>query len=315
MKPDISVIVPVYNVELYLPRCLDSLCAQDFQNVEFLLVDDGSSDNCGTICERYAQMDSRIQVFHKKNGGLSSARNYALDRATGRYVMFVDSDDWVTPDFCSTALKVAEQKKADVVMFAFQEINEKQNILKKRPFPNEGYKNQEEAVDLILGHVGDMVWNKFYKKELFQNIRFPEGRLFEDIAVTYQLIYKADVIYCLDHILYYYLIRNSSISHDRNVSSTRDYFDMRKLQFEDLKRYGFPETKRKFYLQDMAMHHAITMNSDPYDKMSVWAHQVLQSMNKAPAGFSWKRKIMFRVYKFSPRLFDLCCVIWRKRVS
>ena len=211
----ISIIVPIYRVEKYLRRCLDSILGQTFKDFELFLVDDGSPDKCGAICDEYAQRDSRIKVIHKENGGLSSARNVALDVATGDYVMFVDSDDWVEPDFCMQALRMIDEHNVQVVAFGHCCVSVDQRKLYDRVTKCPRLVESSEAIrHLILRDdaICNYSWNKIYKRSLFENIRYPLGLLHEDDAVTYQLIAKAKKIYVSDVILYNYLIRKDSIS-------------------------------------------------------------------------------------------------------
>ena len=211
----ISIIVPIYHVEKYLRRCLDSILGQTYKNFELLLVDDGSPDNCGAICDEYAQRDSRIKVIHKENGGLSSARNVALDVATGDYVMFVDSDDWVEPDFCMQALRMIDEHNVQVVAFGHRCVSADNGEIQNRITKEPRIVDSSEAIrHLILRDdaIYNFSWNKIYKRSLFENIRYPLGLLHEDDAVTYQLIAKAKKIYVSDVILYNYLIRKDSIS-------------------------------------------------------------------------------------------------------
>jgi len=211
----ISIIVPIYRVEKYLRRCIDSILDQTFKDFELFLVDDGSPDKCGAICDEYAQRDSRIKVIHKENGGLSSARNVALDVATGDYVMFVDSDDWVEPDFCMQALKMIDEQNVQIVAFGHRCVSTDYRILYDRVTKSPRLVESSEAIrHLILRDdaIYNYPWNKIYKRSLFENIRYPLGLLHEDDAVTYQLIAKAKKIYVSDAILYNYLIRKDSIS-------------------------------------------------------------------------------------------------------
>ena len=141
----LSVIVPVYRVEKYIYRCLDSLSRQNFEEVEFLLIDDGSPDRCGKICDEYTLKDPRFIVFHKENGGLSTARNYGIDKARGEYLLFVDSDDWVAPDFCKTSYELAAHNNADVVIFMHQIVKESRFLPVKTKHLKEGLKTQKET--------------------------------------------------------------------------------------------------------------------------------------------------------------------------
>ena len=235
----ISIVVPIYHVEKYLQRCIDSILSQTFKDFELFLVDDGSPDNCGAICDEYAQRDSRIQVIHKENGGLPSARNVALDVATGDYVMFVDSDDWVEPDFCMQALRMIYEHNVQVVAFGHRCVSadngEIQNRITKKP----RIVDSSEAIrHLILRDdtICNYSWNKIYKRSLFENIRYPLGLLYEDNAVTYQLIAKAKKIYVSNVILYNYVIRKSSISGIWfNPKAVVDRFTIYVKRLEDVK--------------------------------------------------------------------------------
>ena len=215
----ISVIVPVYKVEPYIRKCVDSVISQTYQRIEVILVDDGSPDNCGAICDEYARNDVRISVIHKNNGGLSSARNAALDVATGDYLMFVDSDDWVEPDFCETALKLALENNVQMVAFMFNNVFEGRDhtITEKRPavFRKTGYMDASEAVKHLIFRntsLANYVCNKLFKRSLFDGVKFPEGKLFEDQAITYLMMLRAGRIYVSNAVLYNYLQHPGSIT-------------------------------------------------------------------------------------------------------
>ncbi len=214
----ITVIIPVYNVERYLRKCLDSIINQTYQELEIIVVDDGSKDSSGNICDEYASKDSRIKVIHKKNGGLSSARNAGLEIATGDYVMFVDSDDFVEPDFCKIPLELALAKEADIVSFGFNKITKEGNVATIKTnspryiLPEEGIKE----LILVKDHIYNFAWNKLYKLSLFNGIRYPFGKTYEDQATTYLLFDKANKIYVDDALLYNYIFRSDSISADWN---------------------------------------------------------------------------------------------------
>ncbi len=239
----ITVIVPIYKVEKYIRKCIDSILGQTYANLEIFLVDDGSPDNCGIICDEYAQRDERIIVIHKENGGLSSARNVAIDVAKGQYIMFVDSDDWVEPNFCEKSLEIALKMKVDIVAFGFENVflDKKCDTkrVEKRFTKNARILDSSEAIrhlilrdDIIL----NFAWNKIYKRGLFEGIRYPQGFYFEDNAVTYKLINKARIIYVSDAVLYNYVIRKDSISGIWfNHKSIMDRYIIWKKRLEDVK--------------------------------------------------------------------------------
>lgn len=205
--PDISVIVPVYKVEEFIYRCVDSILCQSFQNFELILVDDGSPDGCGAICDSYAEMDSRIHVIHQKNGGLSAARNtgidYVMANSSSPWLAFVDSDDWVHPDFLKVLYNTAEQTLCKISACGF--------------FRTEGEAFPEEqdfsilslsADDYYCGQLHDGVtavaWNKLYHRSLFKKLRYPIGKLHEDEFTTYLAVYRAKRIGVTPAMLYGY---------------------------------------------------------------------------------------------------------------
>ena len=215
----ISVIVPIYKVEPYIRRCVESIIAQTHKCNEIILVDDGSPDNCGAICDEYARADNRIIVIHKKNGGLSSARNAALDIAKGEYLMFVDGDDWVESNFCATALKLALDNDVQVVSFGYNKVYYDKDykptgIIHKKAPSESCIMNASDAVRHIIIKdyvMYNFVWNKFYKRALWDDVRFPEGRLWEDQAVAYIMMIKAGKVYVTPDVLYNYIQRGDSI--------------------------------------------------------------------------------------------------------
>lgn len=252
-KPLCSIIVPIFNVQALLPRCIESLINQEYENIEIILVNDGSTDNCETICRKYEKKDSRIKVITKLNGGLSSARNAGIDIAKGDILFFVDSDDYVTADFCSTAVQEYISKKADIVVFGFNTIFVDQGKTKKRHANASSFLTKKEAFMGILidGYINNLAWNKAYKRELFDTVRYPNGKVFEDVFTTYKLINKADRIYITDKITYNYELRGGSISNKwwNSDKKINDFFYGRfeQLQFfknndHSLLKYSYATT-------------------------------------------------------------------------
>ena len=215
MEELISVIVPVYNVEKYIKRCIDSIIQQEYRNLEIILVDDGSTDKSGIICDEYKKRDKRICVVHKENGGLSSARNIGIDLAKGNYIAFVDSDDYISVAMYSVLMKNIIEEKADISIINYQIVSEweeigqkvigksKRKVMSGREACKERYKKD--------GTVMVVAWNKLYKKELFQFVRYPIGKLHEDEFTTYKLLYSANIVVYQDKKLYAYVQRKSSI--------------------------------------------------------------------------------------------------------
>lgn len=218
MNPLISILVPIYNVETYLYKCLDSIVNQTYRNLEIILVDDGSVDHSGAICEEYAAQDKRIIVIHQENKGLSEARNAALDIAKGMFVLFVDSDDWLEKNACENVLRKATEQQADLVSFGYNMVSSsgKSSVYVTN---SPGIKEKAYVMKQLIWHrwvVSDAVWNKFYSRDLFDGVRFPCGKENEDVGTLYKLIHKAKTIYMSRDVLYNYLQREGSIIMNNN---------------------------------------------------------------------------------------------------
>lgn len=212
-NPLISVIVPVYKVERYLRQCVDSILAQTYSNLEIWLIDDGSPDNCPKICDEYAKLDKRIKVIHKDNGGLADARNAALDKLTGDYVVCVDSDDYISNTHIEGLYNLLKQNDADVAINTYCTFSG--HVLPKPRKPKDKvyvYDNLHAIETMFYQKQFDTsAWGKLYKKDLFDNIRYPKGIVFEDLPTTYRLFLKAKKIVFQNIQSYYYLIRSNSI--------------------------------------------------------------------------------------------------------
>lgn len=312
----VSVVVPVYKVEEYLERCLDSLAAQDLDNIEFLLIDDGSPDRCGEMCEEYAAKDPRFHVFHKENGGLSSARNYGIDRARGEFIMFVDSDDWVRSDFCRTAYSCAIKNNSDLVMFCNKVVRSVyETSFERRTELVEGHKSWQEAIDLLLSGVNVYAWNKLYKRSLFEGIRYPEGRFFEDQPVTWKLVYKAQNVYFTNEVLYFYFMRDNSIVHQESYKATKDKFEMRMSFYEGIKDKGYYSDKLNWAIANAALSYAMRVKATSNDEISVRVSRILHSYKRIPGKLMFMQKVLMFLYINEIRAFDLCCELLGKRIS
>lgn len=213
MKPLISVIVPIYDVEQYICRCVDSIIAQTYKHLEIILVEDGSTDNCPQICDEYAEKDSRIRVIHKKNGGLSDARNAGMDVAIGEYISFIDSDDYVSNDFIETLYNAAISENSDIVecsvvkFYEDEHFDEYKDDLKIASF------NTEESLSKLIAEnpFKQHVWNKLYKADLVSGVPYAVGKLNEDEFWTYQIFGRAKRVTRVNKTMYYYFQRQSSI--------------------------------------------------------------------------------------------------------
>lgn len=217
--PAISIIVPIYKVEKYLPRCLDSILAQTFADFECILVDDGSPDNCGKICDEYAEKDSRIKVIHKANGGQSSARNAGLDIAKGDYIGFIDSDDWIEPNMYELLLNDLLHSGCDIAMCDFF-IHRRKKSISSIP-GNKKIMDADEIVKLSFSY--QMLYSpiKLYNKRIFAEIRYPEDiKRNEDFFVFFSIIDKSQKMSFVRLPLYHYIFRESSITNS-NFSESK----------------------------------------------------------------------------------------------
>lgn len=216
--PKISVIIPVYNVEKYLHRCIDSILAQTFTDFELILVDDGSPDNCGAICDEYAQKDSRVHVIHQKNSGPAVARNAGIDWAfennSSEWLAFVDSDDWVHPKYLEYLYRAVVEFDTKISMCPFLEKNE--YFIEQGDTDYASRKiTAEEAYTLNTKSIAGYIGGKMYHKSCFMSIRFPAGRLWEDLAITYKLLWNEGSIALVERTLYYYFENHNSVSRCR----------------------------------------------------------------------------------------------------
>lgn len=215
----ISVIVPVYKVVPYLRQCVESIFIQTYRDLEILLIDDCSPDECGEICEEYKERDVRIKVFHTENMGLSAARNFGLRKSTGEYIGFVDSDDWIEPDMYEVLLKGITDADISVCGFA---------SAVQRMQPAEAVYYGTDALRALLDEkLNNHVWNKLYRRELFDGLLFPEGRNYEDTAVMHRIVDRAKAVAAVSGVKYHYQSRQESISKTYTAENLIDYADAR----------------------------------------------------------------------------------------
>lgn len=230
----ISIIIPIYKVEPYIRRCIDSVIRQTYSNLEIILVDDGSPDNCPAICDEYAQKDNRIKVIHKTNGGLSDTRNAGLDVCKGDYITFIDSDDWVAETFIETLYNSILDSAADIAICEFSKAN-KYHIDQQNTTSYQTYTSKEILLELFkCKHISlATAWCKLYKIELFKNERYPVGKFHEDEFVTYKLYYAANKICYIPQKLYYYFQRSDSIMATSHPLDVLEVLEQRYLFFKD----------------------------------------------------------------------------------
>lgn len=243
--PLISVIVPVYKVEPYLRRCVDSILSQTYTHLEIFLVDDGSPDNCGKICDEYAQKDNRIKVIHKKNGGLSDARNVAIDVAKGEYITFVDSDDFIACDYVETLYNLVEKYQCKVGVAWLRIFHEGCEAgINQPPYIEKVFDRIEGIEKMFYQELFDTAaWGKIYHRSLFKTgIRYPFGLIYEDLPTTYLLFLQADKIAFCNRVIYNYLLRANSIEGQpfkaNKLDSALKILDMIQGHANELKPIG-----------------------------------------------------------------------------
>lgn len=251
----ITIIVPVYKVEAYLHRCVDSILNQTYTDFELLLVDDGSPDSCGEICDEYANKDSRISVIHQKNGGLSAARNTGIDwfyeQNRSDYITFVDSDDWLHPDYLKILLNGVSENNVKISVCNYKRVTAE--------IPNKNYDNIEYELtspeDFLVNHSWqyNYAWGKLYHKSVFQDIRYPVGKIFEDTFTTYKALHKCEKIAYTDLQLYYYLRNEQGISRTPWKPTELVIFDAMQEQMAFYKENGLQKAFEKEF--ELFVHH------------------------------------------------------------
>lgn len=250
----ISIIIPVYNVEDYIRECLDSIIIQKTNEFEVLCINDGSTDRSGNICEEYAQKDNRIKVVHKKNGGVASARNIGLKYARGKYISWIDPDDFISENWYEEISEVLyKNKDIDVVFFNFNTF--KDTKIKKWGYDKESKRmsGDEFLKELSADRkIQNQLWSKVFKYDLFKGIVFPENlRTFEDYAVIYRILVKAETVYYLAKYLYFYRIRNNSLVHELSFNEDYQQYLLSKREYAYLISKGKDITKMMYLTKDI----------------------------------------------------------------
>lgn len=253
----ISVIVPVYKVEDCLDKCVRSIVEQTYSNLEIILVDDGSPDHCGAMCDAWAKKDGRIKVVHKENGGLSDARNAGLKIATGSLISFIDSDDWIEPDFLEVLLGAMESHRAQIAECAVKLVDEAGNVLYLRDAAKVTWVDKLEGLRRLIMEDGiyQTVWNKLYRREVLEGILFEKGKYHEDDFWTYQVFDRMERLAVVESPMYYYLQRSGSIMGAGYSLKRLDGPEARYRRMEYLSKYdGLRELTRQQLMLEYLWH-------------------------------------------------------------
>ena len=315
----ITVIVPVYNVELYLEQCLYSLSQQTYKNIEVIMIDDGSKDNSGQICNKWKEKDNRFNVVHIHNKGLSNARNIGIEMSTGEWLMFVDSDDFVSNTFCEDAINIVHSSKAEIGVFNLVYYWDDYEKIESNQYLDSLVDSKIVLEKLIDGVIDNYVVNKIYRKSLFKDVKFPVGCLWEDIGTTYKLILQTDKIAFSKQYNYYYRQnRLGSIVMSKPRSGNIDLYKHYCEQYKICTKI-YPEFGEKIYrkVKAYAFFVALRYNTDFFE---LEQFQEIDAILKKESVFSYPishpKKILLLIYKISPKLFGVIVkMAYKKRGS
>ncbi len=307
---ELSVVVPVYKVEKYLSRCIESILNQDFCNFQLILVDDGSPDNCGTICDEYASKDNRIKVIHKENGGLSSARNAGIDISTSEYITFIDSDDYIHPCMFSSMLKGMKNHDADISICSY--LSTKENNAETTISNTFSLIDKYESITRMNNIEFITAWGKIYKTKLFEKIRYPVGKYHEDEFITYKLFYESNKIVFTEDKLYYYYVNPESIIQssfsEKNLDSL-DVFKERIMFFEKKNEHELTKLSQKTLMSRIMYCHQCISREKSLKNKSKLKQKALSYLDKTQkkefiSSLSSKQKMWANLFFVSPFLYS-----------
>ena len=318
-KPLISVIVPVYKVEQYLVKCVNSIIAQTYSNIEIILVDDGSPDKSGELCDSLAKLDHRIRVIHKSNGGLSSARNAGIDIAKGEYIGFVDSDDFIEPYMYEKLLNLINGEKTKLAVCAVNYVFE-DGKKRHKPLLGENYTFdfKHAIIEMNTHRIFDMgAWSKLYHRSLFDNLRFPTGKLSEDYYIMFKILDRAQNISYLDVPCYNYLQRKNSITRNVRINHDHEYAAREQMLYLDKK---YPEMKvvshTSYASAALTVFDFYIKNNVPCPKENLQHFREVVNQNKKyieQADYlSTSKRIQFSLFLISPTLYKIIFKTYRK---
>lgn len=307
----ISIIVPVYKVEKYLPMCIESICSQTYSNLEILLMDDGSPYSCGSICDEYAKKDGRIRVFHLENGGQSRARNIGLDAATGDYIGFVDGDDWPGKEMYEKLLNLMLEEGA-----AIGECN-----FHGRKYPPGDQMEDGEVICLtgreaigrqlnsrvVSRYPSTSVWSKLFKKEILNNLRLPDGRIHEEYAFLCEAFLRADKYVYLNECLYERTLRDDSTTAEKFSARSLDKIYVYQLRNRILEQRQEKEllamSKEQEY--ELLLHYAALADSARLSAEEKTIDELIKEQKKdiLNSGLSYKKKLQYVLYFINKQLY------------
>ena len=306
MQSLISIIVPIYKVEPYLDRCVDSIIKQTYTNLEIILVDDGSPDNCPAMCDAWAEADSRIRVIHKKNGGLSDARNAGLAIARGDFIAFIDSDDRVAPSFVETLYASICNTSADIAECAVTNVLEDGTVISVRSVEKAVVCQREMALRRLVLEDGiyPTVWDKLYRRSVIDGIWFEVGKQHEDEYWTYQVLDRAEKIAVIPEKLYDYLQRSTSIMGVGYALKRLDGLQARFLRMEYLQKYpSVAALVCQYFLFDCMWHYQCAeryLNGNEREQAVTAIRTMIQKTPPFPMAFDNLNILWLRIFRIAP---------------
>ena len=309
----ISIIVPVYNVEKYICKCIDSILNQTFTDFELIRIDDGSTDKSGKICDEYKKKDSRIKVIHKKNEGLSSARNIGLDIAQGKYIGFVDSDDYIDENMYEVLYKDIRNNNSDISMCEYDFIYDNNQI---EEFNDEKYIiNYSNYEALSLFYTSKymffvVAWNKLYKKEIFKDIRYPVGKINEDGFIAHKIIFNCKKITYNSEKLYHYYQSNNSITRSKFTIKNLDKLEYMSERITFFKNNGYEDLSlqaKSSFINEFFKLYFRAKSELNINKYKLYCKKIyfIKNINKFinEKSYSYKEKLLFIVFCISDNVY------------
>ncbi len=304
-EPLISVIVPIYKVEKYLDRCVESIVNQTYTNLEIILVDDGSPDNCPQMCDDWAEKDNRIKVVHKENGGLSDARNAGMPFVTGELVSFIDSDDWIELDMFEKMLNRMKKDNSDMVSCGVKWVEEDGTLIRDVTSDNEVLNKTAAMKELINDRkLKQHVWNKIYKYDLIKDIPFEKGKYHEDVFWSYQVVGIAKKVSVVKESFYNYVQRSNSIMGEGFSAKRLDALDANRQRCEYMKEH-FPELYDKsLYVYIGSCHYqlqcAVKANQPKEVIDNILDRTSYRKTGHPTRGITFKQKIWYYLFTLFP---------------
>ena len=306
----VSIIVPIFNVEKYLEVCIKSIIEQPYSNLEIILINDGSSDNSGDICNKWAKKDERIKVIHKQNVGLSEVRNIGKQYAKGEYFVFIDGDDYIAPMLVQYCYELVKQYGADMVVYEWYRVEEEYNELYKDDLnPTiEKIRGNDLLREFILNEKGHAtICNKFYKRDIWENIDFPVGKLHEDEYVITDILLQAKNIIISNNKLYYYRKRNVSITNTFNKKAFYDTLEAIERRCEKLKY------DEELYFMTLNLYLVQIIKIYKIEQ-KIGRKKLLKDFRKkfniSMKHLHWKTKILYVIFYIDPKVFLLITKIF-----